>query len=166
MQKKIFKSCVITLVIVLVLIVVAVFTLPMIIKMIEQNEKNEQMNNAEIIGDYILDGVANDTLLVETTYHLNSDLSYVDAYNPLPAETDEIKEIVDSKKFVDAYTLSENAVLISEGATFQQVTGYIVTNGNEEIGKYVDVPEEFMYDNNKVTVIKEKDNLYSFYGGL
>ncbi len=167
MKNKAVKGCVVAIIIVLALIIIAVIALPMIIDKAEQNEKNKQINSAEIIGNYILDGIADNTLNTETVYHLNADSSNSGEDNLLPTTTDEVNEIIDSKKFAYAYAFNENYVLISEGATFQQVNGYIVTNGNEEIGKYIEVPEEFMYDDNTVSVTAEvKENVYSFYAGL
>ena len=166
-QKKIFKGCAIAFIIVLVLIIVAVITLPIIIETVEQNEKNKQINRAEIIGNYVLDGIADNSLSTETVYYLFADFNKNGENGLLPAKTDEIKEIINSEKFIDAYALDENSVLISEGVTFQTVTGYIVTNANEEIGKYIEVPEEFNYDGNRVTLTADlKENVYSFYAGL
>lgn len=167
MKSKALKSCVIALAVVLTLIIITIVSLPAIINIADKYEKNKQAERAEIIGNYILNGIADDTLFAETMYYLNSELRYGVDYNLLPVKTDEIKEIIHSKKFVYAYALNENYVLISEGAVFQQVNGYIVTNGNEEIGKHIEVPEEFNYDGNTATITAEvKENVYSFSAGL
>lgn len=167
MKDKSVKGCMISLLVVLALIIITIIALPMIINIADKYEKNKQIENAEVIGNYILDGIAYNSFSTEVVYHLNTDLSTSNDYNLLPISTDEIKEIIDSKKFIDAYALDENSVLISKGAIFQQVNGYIVTNGNVEIGESIEVPKEFMYDGNTVTVTSEvKENVYSFYGGL
>jgi hypothetical protein len=167
MKAKTLKRCVIALAVVLTLIIITIVSLPAIINIADKYEENKQAERAEIIGNYILDGIADDTLFAETMYYLNSELSYGVDYNLLPVKTDEIKEIIDSKKFVYAYALNENCVLINEGAVFQQVNGYIVTNGNEEIGEHIEVPKEFNYDRNTATITAGvKANVYSFSAGL
>lgn len=167
MKNNAVKGCVVALLVVLAFIIITIIALPAIINIADEYEKNKQIERAEIIGSYILDSIADNSFSTEVVYHLNTDLSNSNDYNLLSATTDEIKGIIDSKRFVYAYTLDESSVLISEGATFQQVTGYIVTNGNVEIGESIEVPEELMYDGNTVTVTSEvKENVYSFYGGV
>lgn len=167
MKNKAVKGCVVSLAVVVALIIITVLALPTIINIADEYEKNKQIERAEIIGNYILDGIADNSLSTETVYYLFADFNKNGENGLLPAKTDEIKEIIDSKKFIDAYALDENSVLISEGAIFQQVKGYIVTNGNVEIGKSIEVPEEFMYDGNTVSIVAEvKENVYSFSGGV
>ncbi|MEE0265438.1 MAG: hypothetical protein UD936_07405 [Acutalibacteraceae bacterium] len=167
MKAKTLKRCVIALAVVLTLVIIAIITLPIIINRAEQNEKNRQISNAEIIGSYVLDGIADNTLNTETVYTLYAGSDNSGENNLLPATTEKVNEIINSKKFAYAYAFNENYVLISEGAVFQQVNGYIVTNGNEEIGKHIEVPEEFNYDRNTATITAEvKENLYSFSAGL
>lgn len=167
MKNKAVKGCVVSLSVVVALIIITIISLPVIINTADEYEKNKQIERAEIIGNYILDGIADNSLSTETVYYLFEDFNKNGENCLLPAETDEIKEIIDSKKFVDAYALDENSVLISEGAIFQQVNGYIVTNGKAEIGESIEVPEEFMYDGNTVSIVAEvKENVYSFSGGV
>ena len=167
MKNNAVKGCMITLLVVLALIIITILALPIIINIADEYEKNKQIERAEIIGNYILEGIADNSLSTETVYYLFEDFNKNGENGLLPAETDEIKEIIDSKKFIDAYALDENSVLISEGAIFQQVNGYIVTNGKAEIGKSIEVPEEFMYDGNTVSIVAEvKENVYSFSGGV
>lgn len=167
MKSKVLKGSVIALAVVLALIIITIVSLPAIINIADKYEKNKQAERAEIIGNYILDGIADDTLFAETMYYLNSELSYGVDYNLLPATTDKVNEIINSKKFAYAYAFNENYVLISEGAVFQQVNGYIVTNGKEEIGEHIKVPKEFNYDRNTATITAGvKENVYSFSAGL
>ena len=98
-KKRIFKGCAIAFVVVLILIIVAVCTLPAIIKTVEQNKKNKSINDAEIVGNYILKGISNDTLNEDIKYYLDTDFSYRDDYTLLLADTDEVQEILDSKQF-------------------------------------------------------------------
>lgn len=167
MKNKALKGCMTTLLVVLAVIIITILALPIIINIADEYEKNKQIERAEIIGNYILEGIADNSLSTETVYYLFADYNKNGKNSLLPAKKDEIKEIIDSKKFVDAYALDENSVLISEGAIFQKVTGYIVTNGKAEIGKSIEVPEEFMYDGNTVRVTSEvKENVYAFYTGV
>ncbi len=167
MKDKSVKGCMISLLVVLALIIITIIALPMIINIADKYEKNKQIENAEIIGSYILDGIADNSLSIETVYYLNEDLSNNGKYSLLTAETDEVKEIIDNKKFADAYAFNKDSVMICEGAIFQSVTGYIVTNENVEIGRSIEVPEEFMYDGNTISIVAEvKENVYSFRGGL
>lgn len=114
---------------------------------------------AKIIGEYFLEGLAKGDYEIEEFYYLTDNLKETlrDEYK--------INEVLESTSFIYVYTLEKDIVLVTKGAVFQGISGYLSTT-REKLPEYYPVSLELGFDGNKIQISKISNELYTWYAGL
>lgn len=122
--------------------------------------------DAKIIGEYMLDNIDNGNFSVGERYYMKNENNNRSDYIFLESDNAEVNQSMKNRNFIYAYVLNENSVLISEGAVFQQVSGFLITKGNIEIPTLMQVPHTLGYDGDSISIAKNIDGVYLWTAGL
>lgn len=86
----------------------------------------------------------------------------------LAGEYSDVYKAFINADFIDVFMLDNHTVMFISDVIFQSVRGYLVTDGLEITSYRIDVPHDFGFDGDNISVHKSEkyDNLYSWDAGL
>ena len=120
-----------------------------------------EQKTARKIGEFFLEGLAKGDYEIEEYYYLADELKEKETLK----DEYKIKEMFERTSFIYVYTLEKDIVLVTKGAVFQGISGYLITT-REKMPEYYPVSLELGFDGNKIQISKISNELYKWYAGL
>lgn len=128
-----------------------------------QNKKQDiEHNTIILLGEYLLDGVRDHRYKHEQYYVINDETQH----NNIFIKSPELKKRTDELPRMIIFFLDDDTVLMSEGAIFQSIKGYLVTDDDYTLPSVLHVSSLLGCDGNRIDTEKIKDCLYRWSGGL
>lgn len=139
-----------------VILFLLITLLPLALRHRRVQERQAKRLAAEMIGHYVLEGIADGRFFPGETYY----------FSQLDPQAEVVQTALAQPSFQYVYPVEEDVVLIMGEPLFQSVSGYLVTTGEQELPSQYETGVKGLDAGGRVSTTKINDHLYSWAGGL